>query len=50
MREAWSFDMQNVGEAAVVNADVLSDENIVCVCASFLTIRLHPITGNFSQL
>ncbi|PIL22529.1 hypothetical protein GSI_15218 [Ganoderma sinense ZZ0214-1] len=31
VREAWSFDMQNVGEAAVVNADVLSDENIISI-------------------
>nr|VWP00415.1 NudC protein [Ganoderma boninense] len=31
VREAWSFDMQNVGEAAVVNADVLSDENILSI-------------------
>ncbi|KAI1789624.1 alpha/beta-hydrolase [Ganoderma leucocontextum] len=31
VREAWSFDMQNVGEAAVVNADVLSDENVVSI-------------------
>lgn len=36
--------MQNVGEAAVVNADVLNDDNIVCECAASCSIRSCPMT------